>query len=111
MLNTNVAMMQGMQPQQNNVIRMPGLRLDQKEMYKEQSMLISADVAAEYSAIGKMNNIIADTVKEIKSEKDPMRIKLLEARISTLNNMIIQREARLNQMELALNNAEKFAKA
>ena len=83
----------------------------QKEMYKEQSMLISADVAAEYSAIGKMNNIIADTVKEIKSEKDPMRIKLLEARISTLNNMIIQREARLNQMELALNNAEKYARA
>ncbi len=109
MLNTNVTAMHGMCSP--NVIRMPGLNLNQRVFCQEQSMLITAEISAEYSAICKMNNIIAETVKEIQNEKDPFRIKLLESRISTLNNMILQREAHLNQMELALNNAEKFAQA
>lgn len=69
----------------------------------EQVMAISYDIAAEYGAIGKINNIIADVAKELKSEEDPDRKKILEARISTLNNMVLQRENRLNQMEQSLN--------
>lgn len=83
----------------------------QKSYYQEQSMAISYDIAAEYSAIGKINNIIADVVKDLKYETDPVRIKLLETRISTLNNMVLQREARLNSMEQALATVNSYSKA
>lgn len=114
MLNTPIQMGQ-QNPQASNVIRMPLYGTDpmeaQRTMCNEQSMAISYDIAAEYSAIGKMNNIIADVAKELKMEEDPVRIKLLEARISTLNNMILQREARLNQMEQAFASVQKCCNA
>lgn len=86
---------------ENNIVRMHGIDS------KEKRMLISSEISTEYSAISKMNNIIADTQREIQTEKNPFRRKLLESRISTLNSMIIQREAHINQMELALNNFKK----
>lgn len=116
MLNTPVQTIpQGYQPiqtaapQQQSVQQIPNEA--QKTMCNEQSMAISYDIAAEYSAIGKMNNIIADIAKELKTETDPVRIKLLEARVNTLNNMILQRELRLNQMEQALNSVNKCCQA
>ena len=71
-----------------------------KTYYEEQSMAISFDIAGEYSAINRMHNIIASLTNELKLTEDPERKKLLEARISTLNTMILQREARINQMEM-----------
>ncbi len=70
---------------------------------KEQSMAVSFDIAAEYSAITKMNNILADVAKEIKKEEDPERKKLLETRLNNINNMILQRELKINQMEQVKN--------
>ncbi|MBR6098706.1 hypothetical protein IKP85_03060 [bacterium] len=112
MLNTPVQMVpQGYQQAQSVV---PQYNLQQpnevrKSACEEQSMAISYDIAAEYSAIGRMNNIIADVAKELKVEEDPVRKKLLEARINTLNSMILQREARINQMEQALNSLKSCA--
>lgn len=101
--------MQTVAPQPQNVQQKPD---EQQKVYaNEQGMAITYDIAAEYSAIGKMNNIIADVAKELKTEKDPVRIKLLEARINTLNNMILQRELRLNQMEQTLNSVNKYCQA
>lgn len=82
-----------------------------KTYYQEQSMAISYDIAAEYSAIGKINNLIANVANELKNETDPVRKKLLEARVSTLDNMVLQREARLNSMEQALAAINSYAQA
>ena len=99
--------MLNMCPQESNIVRMQGL--NPNDMNKEKSTLIAAEISSEYSAISKMNNIIADTLKEIQNETNPFRKKLLESRISTLNSMILQREARINQMELALNCFKKIS--
>lgn len=81
----------------------------QKTMLREQSMAISFDIAAEYSAIGRMNGILAGIAKEIQTEEDPERKKLLEARLSSINNMILQRELKINQMEQVKNQIDKQA--
>ncbi len=115
MLNTPIQTIpQGYQAQ--NVVQIPQSNLQQpnevqRSVCEEQCMSISYDIAAEYSAIGKMNNIIADVAKELKVENDPVRKKLLESRINTLNGMILQREVRVNQMEQALNSVKKCANA
>ncbi len=83
------------QPQINNE--------QQKKFNEEQSMAISFDMAAEYSAISRMQSIIADMTTQLKSEEDPERKSVIENRINTLNNMILQREAKINQMEQAKN--------
>ena len=116
MLNTPIQMVPQGYPQAQNVVQMPQSNLQQpngvqKSACEEQSMAISYDIAAEYSAIGRMNNIIADVAKELKVEDDPVRKKLLEARINTLNSMILQREVRINQMEQALNSLRNCANA
>lgn len=74
---------------------------------KEQSMAISYDIAAEYAATDKLLRVMTDIVKEAKNEKNPQRKQLLEARVETVNKMIEQREAKLNQMTSALQATEK----
>ena len=106
MLNTNT-MMKEMCTQQDNIVRMSCYDLNPNDIPQEQCTLITPELTAEYNAIGKMNNIIAETVYEIKKEKDPFKIKLLESRINTLNSMIAQRETHINQMEQALSNSQK----
>jgi len=98
MLNTRCQNMQELTPC-DNIVQMRKYNINNNE--NKLLPIEEQDIAAEYSAIGKMNNIIADTVKEIEKEKDPFKIKLLEARISTLNNMILKREERLKQIKLS----------
>lgn len=76
----------------------PGIEQQQK-FNEEQSLAISFDIAAEYSAISRMQSIIADMTNQLQKEEDPERKILIENRINTLNNMILQREAKINQME------------
>lgn len=66
---------------------------------KEQSLAIAVDISAEYSAISRINTIISDIAAQLKTEENPERQKLLEARLNTLNNMVLQREEKINNME------------
>ncbi len=102
MINTPSVLMQ---PVQGNIIP-PQTTVQnstqndmRKTALKEQSMVISYNIAAEYSAISRMSEILANIAKEIKSEEDSQRKKTLETRLNNLNNMILQREFRINQME------------
>lgn len=80
-----------------------------KKALKEQSMAISFDLAAEYSAISRMSSILGDIANQIKIEEDPQKKSVLEVRLNTLNNMILQREGKVNQMELTKNHIDKQA--
>ena len=73
---------------------------DQKTVLKEQSMAISSDIAAEYGAVTRLNDILVELAKTIKENKDPEQKKILEARVNTINQMILQREMKINQMEM-----------
>lgn len=93
------------QPVQNNIPPQPAPQpiappQDQKTILREQSMAISSDIAAEYGATTRLNDILVDLAKALKEEKDPEQKKLLEARINTTNQMILQREMKINQMEM-----------
>ena len=74
---------------------------DPKIALREQSMAISSDIAAEYGAVARLNGILVDLAKTLKEEKDPEQKKILEARVNTTNQMILQREMKINQMEMA----------
>jgi len=67
---------------------------------KEQSMAVSIEIAAEYNAIASLNDSLVKLCQEAKEEKNPERKALLESRIKTLNNMINQREEKINQMHM-----------
>ncbi len=108
MMNSTVSAIPQYAPQQattQGVAAIDNTQTDeqQKTYANEQSMAITYDIAAEYNAICKMNNMLSDITKEIKTTEDPERKKLLEARVRTLNNMILQREAKINQMEQVKN--------
>ncbi len=108
MMNSTVNAIPQYAPQQQTtqgvaVAEKPQTSNQQKTYACEQSMAITYDIAAEYNAICKMNNMLSDISKEIKTTEDPERKKLLEARVRTLNNMILQREAKINQMEQVKN--------
>lgn len=88
---------QNIQPQAQQTIQQP----DQKQFLKEQSLAITADICAEYGAVTRLNDILVNLANDIKTQKDPEQKKLLEARINTINQMILQREMKINQMEMA----------
>ena len=67
---------------------------------REQCAAIATDISAEYNAVAGLNNILAGLIEKNKTEKDPEIKKTIEARISTINNMILQREEKINQMEV-----------
>lgn len=84
----------------NGITSQPQPSVEQQQKFnEEQRMAISFDIAAEYSAISRMQSIIADMSNQLQKEEDPDRRTLIENRINTLNNMILQREAKINQME------------
>ena len=105
MLNTPIQPVQQGNPQtcaiQQQTVNSQPQANPNRTYFEEQSMAISFDIAGEYSAINRMNEIVSALTKELKSTKDPERKKLLEARISTINTMILQRETRINQMEMS----------
>ena len=72
---------------------------DNKAYLREQCMAVSMDISAEYNAVAGLNNVLAGLIEKNKVEKDPEIKKTIEARISTINNMILQREEKINQME------------
>ncbi len=90
---------QNVQPQ--NVSQPAMQQPDNKAILREQSMAISSDVSAEYGAIARLNDILVNLAQSVKNEKDPEQKKVLEARVNTINQMILQREMKINQMEMA----------
>lgn len=90
---------QNVQPQ--NVSQPAMQQSDNKAILREQSMAISSDVAAEYGAVARLNDILVELAKTLKETKDPEQKKVLEARVNTINQMILQREMKINQMEMA----------
>lgn len=88
--------LQNIQPQ----VSQPAPQPDQKAMLREQSMAITSDIQAEYSAVTRLNDILVSLAANIKTEQNPEQKKLLEARVNTINQMILQREMKINQMEM-----------
>ena len=101
MMNQPIQSQYVTQPNINNISApKPQQNIEQQKRFnEEQSLAISFDMAAEYSAISRMQSILSDMVNQMKVEEDPDRKIILENRINTLNNMILQREAKINQME------------
>ncbi len=86
-------------------------QIDQKQVLREQSLAITSDICAEYGAVTRLNDIMVSLANDIKNEKDPEQKKLLEARINTTNQMILQREMKINQMEMTRTQIEAQLKA
>lgn len=78
-------------------------QVDQKQVLREQSLAITSDICAEYGAVTRLNDILVSLVDKAKNEQNPEQKKLLEARVNTINQMILQREMKINQMEMARN--------
>jgi len=78
----------------------PAQQMDPKQILKEQSLAISSDICAEYGAITRLNDILVSLAENAKKETNPEQKKLLEARINTINQMTLQREMKINQMEM-----------
>ena len=93
---------QNIQPQPMQVQAQPAPQSsnNDKTVLREQSMAITSDIAAEYSAVTRLNDILVDLAKTLKEEKDSDQKKVLEAKINTTNQMILQREMKINQMEM-----------
>lgn len=89
------------QPAQNATVPQ-----DAKQALKEQSLAITADICAEYGAVARLNDILIAFAKNIKTEQNPEQKKVLETRIATINQMLLQRENKINQMEMARANID-----
>lgn len=88
------------QPQNANI------QQDAKQALKEQSLAITADICAEYGAVTRLNDILIALAKDVKTEQNQEQKKILEARIGTINQMLLQRETKINQMEAARANID-----
>ena len=111
MLNTPIQPVQQGYPQVQNVTPQnqsaEKIAEQQKTALSEQRLAISFDIAAEYAAITRMDNLVASLANEIRAEEDADRKKLLESRINTLKTIILQREAKINQMEMLKTQLDK----
>ena len=100
-------MMQPIQPVYPQCVQVPNAQpiasdsqnMNNKDYLREQCIAVSMDISAEYKAVAGLNNVLAELIEKNKTEKDPEIKKTIEARISTINNMILQREEKINQIE------------
>lgn len=81
-------------------------RPDEKAALRELSMAVSSDIYAEYGAISRLNDIFITLAKTAESEKDPDQKQILETRLNTINQMILQREMKINRMDMTRSRIE-----
>lgn len=104
--NAQPAPMQSQPIQQQQISQNTNAPQDAKQTLREQSLAITADICAEYGAVARLNDILIALAKDIKTEQNQEQKKVLEARIGTINQMLLQRESKINQMETARANID-----